>query len=185
MEDEKIIELYFSRNETAITETKNKYKNYLCYIANNILHNFQDTEECENDTYTAAWHSIPPNRPLKLQLFLGRLIRNIALNKWDFNTAKKRNSGFDLILSELEDCIASRSNVENEVDEHELSLAISSFLHDTDEISRKIFIRRYWYSDSISEICFSLSISKSKAKSILFRTRNKLREYLIGEGFTI
>lgn len=185
MEDEKIIDLFWERSESAISETSKKYGRYCQKIALNILNNREDAEECENDAYIALWNTIPPNRPSFLKVFLGRMVRNISLDKYDYNTAKKRNNKFDIILSELEECIASTENVESIYEKGQVSKAISDFLRSIDKDKRIVFIRRYWYSDSISDISQLLGFSESKIKSMLFRTRNKLKVHLKKEGLLI
>lgn len=185
LDDEKIVDLYWERTEIAISETSKKYSRYLRTIAFNILSNHLDAEECENDTYIAAWNAMPSARPNKLLAFLGRITRNIALDRYDYNTAKKRNNEFDLLLSELEDFISSPSDVETQFENGELSKAISNYLRTIDSKYRLVFIRRYWYSDSIKSISSHLSMSESKVKSILFRTRKNLKTYLEKEGIII
>ena len=182
MDDEKIVDLYWERSELAIAETSIKYGKYCRTIALNILSNHLDAQECENDTYIAAWNAIPPTRPIKLLAFLGRLTRNIALDRYDYNAAKKRNGKFNILLSELEECIPSANNVEMQYESGQVSMAISDFLRSIDSEIRVVFIRRYWYSDSLKDISKQLGISESKLKSILFRTRNKLKVYLEKEG---
>ncbi len=185
MEDESIVYLYLQRSQQAILETKKKYGAYCRVIARSILSNYCDIEECENDTYLAAWNTIPPNIPRKFSVFLGRITRNIALDKHGYNTAKKRNSEFEVILAELEECIASIHTVEAEYEAGEIANYINKFLYTIDVQSRNIFIKRYWYSDSIAELSRQFDMSSSKVKSILFRTRNKLRFYLEKEGVNI
>lgn len=146
MEDEQIVDLYWERSETAIHETKNKFGR-LCYtIAYNILSSQADAEECENDTYFVAWKTIPPTRPKKLSNFLGRLTRNIALDKYDYNTAQKRNREFDLILSELDNMISSPTNVEDIYECGQVAKTLSMFLRSINDENRNIFLRRYWYA---------------------------------------
>lgn len=185
LEDEKIVSLYMERSENAIIETANKYGSFCRTIAFNILSNYTDAEECENDTYLAAWNTIPPTRPTKLSTFLGRLTRNIALDKYDYYTAQKRNSKFDLLLSELDDCISVPDNVEEEYEAGQVAKVISEFLRSRDYESRNVFLRRYWYADSISDISERFGMSESKVKSMLFRTRKKLKQYLKREGMII
>lgn len=182
MEDHEIVHLFLQRSQRAIIETKNKYGAYCRVIARNILSNDSDVEECENDTYLAAWDAIPPHLPRKFPVFLGRLTRNIALDKHGYNTAKKRNREFEVMLTELEGCLASPRTVEKEYEAGELANLISQFLYDTEVRARNIFIRRYWYSDSIGDLAMRFNMSSSKVKSILFRTRKKLRAYLDKEG---
>lgn len=185
MDDKEIITLYLQRSQMAIIETKSKYGHYCRAIASNILSNYADIEECENDTYMAAWNIIPPNWPNKLSVFLGRVIRNIALDKYSYNKAKKRNNEFDVILSELEECLSSPDTVENQYEHGELAKSISKFLYTIDREARSVFIRRYWYSDSIKEISTNFNMSSSKVKSMLHRTRSKLKKHLEKEGFEI
>lgn len=183
MEDEIIVNLFWQRSESAIIETSKKYSRYCNKIAFNILNNYQDAEECENDSYNAVWNAIPPNHPRSLKVFLGRIVRNISLSKYDYNTAQKRNSHFDVILYELEECIASNENVEAIYEGVELSRVIDSFLSKIDKDSRIVFVRRYWYCESIIDISLFLHMSESKVKSLLYRTRNKLKLYLEKEGY--
>ncbi|WP_301108852.1 sigma-70 family RNA polymerase sigma factor [Sporosarcina sp.] len=185
MEDENIVDLYLQRSGQAILETKKKYGAYCRVVARNVLSNRLDIEECENDTYLAAWNTIPPTIPRKLSVFLGRITRNIALDKHSYNTAKKRNREFEVILAELEECIASIHTVETEYEAGETANYINQFLYTIDEQSRNLFIKRYWYSNSIEELSRQFNMSSSKVKSILFRTRNKLRFYLEREGINI
>jgi len=182
MEDQGIVHLYIQRSQQALIETKLKYGAYCKSIVRNILSNPSDIDECENDTYLAAWNAIPPNMPRKLSVFLGRIARNIALDKYGYNTAKKRNREFEVILTELEECLASSNTVEKEYEAAEIANLINQFLYKVDEQSRNLFIRRYWYSDSIEELTVRFQMSSSKAKSMLFRTRNKLKVHLNQEG---
>lgn len=178
MDDSSIINLYINRSEQAILETKKKYGRYCRTIARNILSNHLDVEECESDTYLATWNTIPPQQPKELKVFLGRIIRNIALDKYSYNTAKKRNKEFEVILNELEECIPANSTVEMEYEEGEIAKLMNQFLYMLEEEKRNLFIRRYWYSDSIAEIASRFHMSQSKVKSSLFRIRNKLKTYL-------
>lgn len=183
MDDNLIIDLFWNREEIAIRHTARKYGNYLCKIAFNILHVNKEVEECVNDTYFAAWNQIPPKRPKKLLPFLGRITRNISLNRYDYLTAKKRNGTFDILLSELEDCLSSSANVEKTYENGEISRIISDFLMSCDSDTRNVFVRRYWFSDSISDISKMFNMSESKIKSMLFRTRIKLKGHLEKEGY--
>lgn len=182
MEDQGIVHLYLERSQQAIVETKNKYGAYCRVIARNILSSYSDVEECENDTYLAAWNAIPPTMPRKFSVFLGRITRNIALDKYGYNTAKKRNREFEVILTELEDCLSSTDTVETVYEAGEIAKVINQFLYDIDEQARHLFIRRYWYTESIKDLAMRFNMSTSKVKSILFRTRNKLRIHLDKEG---
>ena len=185
MDDNAIIDLFFQRSENAITETSLKYHQYCMTIAYNILPCHHDAEESVNDTYLTAWNIIPPNRPKKLSAFLGRITRNIALNKYDYYKAKKRNNEFDLILSELGDIVSAQESVETQYEAGQVAEAISAFLRCIDTENRNVFIRRYWYTDSISDIANRFGISESKIKSMLLRIRNKLKSFLEKEGIKI
>lgn len=182
MEDEKIIELYQIKNENAIKETSVKYGKYIRKIASNILNNESDSEECENDTYQATWRNIPPESPKSLKAFLGRITRNIALDRYDHNTAKKRNTHFDVVLSELEECIPAKGSVENAYENLVLEETISEYLKGIERTKRIIFVRRYWHSDSVHDIALKFGFGESKVKSILMRTRQGLKKYLERQG---
>lgn len=186
MEDERIIDLYWARQENAIVETDKKYGNYCRSIALHILKSMEDSEECVNDTWMKAWDSMPPKRPDFLSAFLGKITRNISISRYRMNHARKRGSGeVDLLLMELEECLPSAKSVEEEIEGKETAAAIDRFLYGIDEESRNIFIRRYFFVDSIKEITKRFGISESKVKSQLFRTRNKLRDHLEKEGIVL
>ncbi|MBQ9141975.1 MAG: sigma-70 family RNA polymerase sigma factor [Lachnospiraceae bacterium] len=178
MEDSQIIELFWQRCESAITETSHKYGKLCRRIAMNIVGNYSDAEECENDTYIAVWNAIPPTRPKIFSAFLSKIARNIALNRYEYNKALKRNNEFDLILSELEECIADKNTVEKTFEEGLLAGIIDDFLAGLSKEKRVIFVRRYWYSDNVKDIAKRMQISESKVKTVLFRTRKELQEYL-------
>ena len=153
MDDSKIIELYMDRSEQAISETARKYGRYCHYIAYNILHNDEDSEECVNDTYLRTWNSIPPKRPNKLQTFLGKITRNLSLNKYEKQSAEKRGSGqIPLILDELTECIPADRNSETLVEDMVIKETLDRFLENLSADARKIFVRRYWYMSSVKEI---------------------------------
>ena len=186
MTDTEIIDLYWERSESAIHETERRYGRYCTTIAMNILRNEEDAEECVNDTYFKAWNSIPPERPSVFPAFLGRIARNLALDKYKARKAQKRASDETaLLLSELEDCIPSGRSVEDEVDAGIAAEAIDRFLSFTKKEDRVLFVRRYWYADSITMIAQRYSMGESRVKTNLFRTRNKLKDYLEKEGITI
>jgi len=186
MEDRSILNLYNSRDESAITETAAKYGGYCTKIAMNILRNEQDADECVNDTWLKAWESIPPMVPVILSSFLGRITRNLALNALKANNTKKRGGNqIHLVLEELDDCIQSPASTESEFDSKETEKTISDFLYTLKKESRVVFVRRYWYYDSISDIAKAHKMSKSKVKSMLLRTRNKLKQYLEERGIII
>ena len=164
MDDAKIVQLYWDRNEQAISATADKYGNYCAAIAKNILGNSQDTEECVNDTYLNAWNSMPPHRPNILATFLGKITRNLALNKYKHNTA---------------------DNVEQEIHRQELILAINHFLKKLPSDKRNIFVCRYWYFDSISDIAAHFDMTENNVSVTLNRLRLKLRNYLLERGFEL
>lgn len=182
MEDSQIIDLYWQRSEAAITETSKKYGKLCRHIALNIVGNYSDAEECENDTYVATWNAIPPTRPNIFSAFLSKIARNIALNRYEYNKAQKRNNEFDLILSELEECIAGKSTVEEAYEEGVIASMLDDFLESLSQEKRVIFVRRYWYSDAVKDIAKRLQISESKVKTVLFRTRKELQDYLAERG---
>lgn len=185
MDDSDIVDLFIKRDEMAIKEVSIKYGCKLNNIAKKILDNKEDVQECENDTYLVAWKLIPPNEPRNyLFSFLAKIIRNKSLNYCKNKNAIKRKAIVIELSKELEECIAS-SNSEKNLCGDEIGTIISSFLRKEKEEVRLIFIRRYWYVDSINDISNMFNISKSKVKSILFRTRNKLRFYLEKEGYKI
>lgn len=185
MEDEKIIEYYFARDERALTETARKYSRMIKAIAYRILKNSPDSEECENDTYHVAWNKIPPARPPFLSAFLGRIARNLAFDRYDYNTAAKRNEELETGLEELENCIGSPDSVETEYERRQLAGQISDFLRSTGSVKRAVFLRRYWYCDSIADISARYGFSAAKVKSMLMRTRRELKKYLNNRGSAV
>ena len=186
MEDAYIVDLYWARSETAIDETSAKYGKYCYAIAYNILANAEDADESVNDTYLAAWNSMPPQRPSVLSSFLGKLTRRISIDKWRAHNAGKRGSGeIILALDELSDCVPSGGSVEQTVETAELGKAIDCFVMSLPLAERRVFICRYWYLDSIASICQQFGFSQSKVKVMLHRTRNHLRDYLERQGASL
>lgn len=185
MEDNKIIELYFERNEKAIAETQIKYGNYCYSISYNILNNNEDVQECLSDTYLNTWNSIPPHRPSILSTYLGKIIRRLSIDKYRKYHAQKRSSEYAISLDELEDCISNNIDSKDIVDEKVLVERINEFLGKLAKEERRIFISRYFYFESINEICGKFNYGESKIKMILKRTRDKLRDYLMKEGYEI
>ncbi len=184
MEDNEIIELYFSRNERAIAETQTKYGK-LCYsIANKIVGNEHEADECVSDTYLGIWQAIPPERPNCFKAFVAKIARNNALSRLRYNTAAKRNADAVLSLHELEEIIPASSRFD-EIEDREVGKWISEFLYVEKEETRNIFLRKYWFFDSITEISERYGHSEAKIKSILFRTRNKLKGYLTEKGVSL
>ena len=183
MDDTQIVELYWARKESAIEETAAKYGSYCRSIAGNILQNQDDAEECVNDTWLGAWNSMPPHRPSVLSTFLGKLTRRISIDKWRRTTAKKRGDGqLPLVLAELEDCVSDGKSIEEETERKLLAEIIATFVKSLPETEQKIFLCRYWYMDSVGSIATRFRFSESKVKSMLFRTREKLRTCLEKEG---
>ena len=185
LEDSKIIELFFARVEQAIVELSAKYGTVCGRIARNILKNDLDAEECVNDTYLAAWNTIPPQKPNPLRTYIFRIVRNISIARYHANTSVKRNSYYDVALDELENCLATALTVEQEISAKELSLQIDRFLDTLDKENRVMFVRRYWYSDSITDIAEMFQISNHNVSVRLSRTRDKLKTHLKKEGYEI
>ena len=183
MEDEKIIDLYWARSESAISETELKYGRYLKTVAKNILSDEEDSLECVNDTYLNAWNAMPDQRPDRLSAFLGRITRNLSLKRWDKETAEKRGAGqVPLALEELQECIPESDSADPAADDRALADVLNRFLASMPAEKRIIFMRRYWYLSPVAEIASDLAISESKVKMSLLRSRNELKEYLEKEG---
>lgn len=186
MEDAAIVALFWERNERALTETAAKFGAYCRKIAMNILGSTRDAEECENDTLLAAWNSMPDNRPDRLAPYLGRITRNLALDRSDAARAQKRGGGqAALVLEELEDCLPAPDGVEEQFDAAETARRISAFLRTLPEETRRIFVRRYWYCDPSADIAARLGISEAKVRVTLHRTRKKLAAYLEEGSVTV
>lgn len=183
--DKEIVELYWKRSEEAIACTIRQYGAYLMKLSLNILSIWEEAEECVNEGYFSAWNQIPPDRPLRLLPYLGRIVRCLALNRYDYLSAKKRDMSFSVQLSELEECLTHGNSTEQQYEEREVASAISAFLRTEDEESRNMFVRRYWYSDSVREIADRYGVRESKVKSLLFRVRGRLKEYLEKEGYVL
>lgn len=177
MKDSRIIELFFARDQQALTESQTKFGSYYTAVARNILSDSRDVEEALNQTWFEAWKIIPPNKPDVLSAFLGKITRNISLNMIRSRSAQKRQADFAESYSELEEMIGSRS-VEDEISAKELSESINRFIGDLPEKQQKIFVCRYWYFDSVEEIGKRFGFSKSKVKSTLYRIRKKLHKHL-------
>lgn len=182
MDDELIIDLFWKRSEAAITESDRKYGSYCRSIAYSILNDRQDSEECVNDTWLRAWDAIPPQRPSKLSAFLGRITRNLSLDRYDYNHAAKRSQPLDPLLSELSECIPDQRDGYAQT---ELTEILNQFLHSLDREKRNLFLRRYWYCESIEDLSKRYGLSQSAVKSSLFRVRSKLKDYLEKEGVGI
>lgn len=181
MEDNQIVDLYWRRDENAIRETNGKYGRMLKQTSFSIVRTDADAEECLNDTYLAAWNSMPENRPEYLGAYLAKIIRGLSINRYRMNHSKKRsNNGF--AAEELTDCIADKSDVVAQLEAKELSGIINDFVSGLDYEKRYVFIRRYFYSDSIEQISVRTGFSVTKLKSMLLRLRRSLKEILEEEG---
>ena len=186
MEDGAIVALYWERNETAIQETSDKYGRYLTKIALNILADREDAEESVNDTYLHAWNAMPPHRPHVLSTFLGRITRHLSIDFYRRqHSAKRGGSEYALSLDELSDCVPGAGSPEEALDAQELAGHINRFLRDLAPEARQLFVRRYYYFDPLGEAASSLGMTESKAKTLLFRTRQKLKEFLEKEGYVL
>ena len=185
LEDSQIIDLFFERSEQGIVELDRKYGAAVRKTAANILNNQQDAEECANDAYLGTWNTIPPHRPSLLGSYVCRIARNLAVSRYRANTAAKRNSGFDLVLDELAECLPSGVNVETDYEARELTETINRFLATLDWDDRFLFVRRYWYADSVADIAAVTHGSTNQISVRLFRIREKLRKILIKEGLLV
>ena len=185
MTDAQIIDLFFERSEQAIEELAKKHGGAVSRVAYNILGNSRDTEECVNDTWLGTWNAIPPERPAPLRSFVCRIARNLATKRYHANTAEKRNSQYDLALDELAACIPDGNSVEDAYGAKELAAAISSFLDTLAYADKFLFMRRYWYADSLADIA-AMSGMRYKTVSVrLTRIKAKLKHYLMKEGLLV
>ena len=186
MEDGAIIDLYWAREERALTETDSKYGGMCRSIAFNILQDRWDSEECVNDTWLRAWNSMPPQRPGVLSAFLSRITRNLSLDRYKAARAAKRGGGqMPLALEELGDCVPAGNDVEDSVELRELTRILDSFLRDLPEKEACVFLRRYWYVDSTRDIAQRYEMAEGSVKSMLYRVRRKLKERLEKEGVAL
>ena len=186
MDDGQIIDLYWQRDQRAIDETSQKYGPFLFGLAWNILRSRGDAEECVNDTYLRTWNAIPSARPTAFQAWLGRIARNLSLDRWKQNRAQKRGGDeMELLLGELDACIPAPRTTERHLEDREIAATLSDFLRQLPKERRVIFLRRYWYGDDIETISQRLGCSQGKVKSALFRTRNALKTYLEKEGVAL
>lgn len=181
MEDQEIIALFGSRSEQAIAELSHKYGNICKKISFRILNDVRDVEECLNDTWLGVWDSIPPHHPDSLNAYICRMTRNLSLKKFRYNTAQKRNSYYDLSLSELEQCIPAKSG-EMEAETEELSVLIEQFLDSLSKPDRVMFMKRYWFTEPISEIAKEFGMSENHVSVKMLRIRNKMKKFLEREG---
>lgn len=186
MKDDQIIELYWQRDENAIRETQTQYGKYCHAIAEHILHDDKDAEECVNDTWLQAWNNIPPQRPTYLQLYLAKITRNLAFGRYRTSHAKKRGGGeANAVLEELAECLAGTSDVETEYLGQELADSINRFVRSLPELKGNLFVRRYFYTEPVSEIAKRYGLTENHIMVILSRVRKKLKIYLEKEGYEI
>ncbi len=186
MEDEKIVDLFLDRDESAISHVAEKYGSRLCTISYRITQDHATAEECENDTYLEAWNRIPPNEPRAyLSAFLSKIVRNISLNRCIERKRLKRSAYVSELSKEMEQCIAGKDHVGEYLDSVEMGKLISTFLKSQSKTKRIIFMHRYYYLDSISDISKRFGYSQSKVKTMLFRMRKELREFLEEEGYIV
>ena len=183
MEDSQIVDLYWQRSADAITESTAKYDGYCHAIALRILGSRLDAEECVNDTWIGAWNAMPGHRPACLSAFLGKLTRRAACNRLEALRAEKRGGGeLPLVLEELADCVPAAADPARDVEEAELAREVNRFLRCLPEQACSVFLRRYWYAEPLADIAARYGISEGAVKASLFRTRQKLRDYLEKEG---
>lgn len=186
VEDTQILDLYWERDEQAISESDKRYGRYCHSIAYNILHDREDSDECVNDTWMRAWNVIPPKRPDKLAIFLGTITRNLSIDRWKRKRARKRGNGeMDAALDELIECIPASSSVEDVVEASELEKMINDFLYDLPERDCNVFLRRYWFMEEYSAISRRYGMKLNTVKTSLHRTREKLKVYLEKEGVVL
>ncbi len=186
MNDDAIVELYWQRDESAITATQEKYSAYLMKIARNILNDTEDSEESVNDTYLAAWNSMPPQKPSVLSTYLGKLTRRISISMFRRRNAEKRQgSEFALSISEVEEIMTDHANPEKELEAKQLGELLNTFLRSLKPDELNTFIGRYFYMDPLKDVAGYCGMSEGKAKTVLFRTRQKLKDYLIKEGYEL
>lgn len=186
LDDNIIVDLFLMRDRKALEQTSKKYGSRLRSISYRIVDDYQTAEECENDTYMEAWNTIPPHEPKNyLYAFLARITRHISLNCCRNRSRLKRSAFIVELSKEIEQCIPAPDDVECRIDDAELSDVINSFLGRLSEEKRNIFIRRYWYLDSVTDISKRFGLSESKIKTTLFRCRNELRRYLEEEGYAL
>ncbi|MBR4627853.1 MAG: sigma-70 family RNA polymerase sigma factor [Ruminococcus sp.] len=181
MDDHMILELFRNRDENAIAELKKKYDKLCTYVAGNILSQHEDIEECVNSAYFDVWNNKLPDDPGSLKTYLCRIVKNKAIDRLKYNSAEKRSPQLTVSLDELAECIPARA--EEELSAAQLAAAISSFLREQDELRRKVFVRRYWYGDALGRIAELYGMNEKTVATYLYRTREKLKEYLRKEGY--
>lgn len=177
MEDAAIIDLYWARDQQAIAESERKYGSFCGRLARNILCNLQDAEECVNDTWHRAWNTIPPQRPNSLRAYLGRIVRNLAIDRWRRNTAQKRGEGIEVMLSELEGCLPSGQTPQQELEHQEITRALEDWLDTLSREERAMFLRRYWYGTAVADLAAEWGCTPNCMSQRLRKLRLSLRRY--------
>ena len=185
MQDEEIVNLYWARSENAIAETETKYGRYCHYIAYQILNNDEDAKEIVSDTYLKAWNTIPPQKPDKLKPYVGMISRQLALDAYEAAHAQKRGGRVTLLLDELSECIPDNDSGDDIGESVALREALNEFVRSLPDMAQKVFVRRYWYASSVTEIAEAYSMKESSVTVLLMRTRRKLKDFLKKEGFDI
>ena len=186
MEDSEIIRLYWQRSEQAIRESEHRYGAYCRAIARNILPSPADAEETVSDTWLRAWNVMPPQRPVRLSAFFGRITRNLAFDRWRRQTAEKRGGGaLDGVLEELGECVSGGGSAEDEAEQRELGAALNGFLASLPKEKRRLFLGRYWYARSVKELARQSGMTEGAVSVTLHRLRGKLKSYLEERGFTL
>lgn len=186
MDDNTIVQMFWDRNQNAISVTSEKYGAYCMSIAYNILGNYQDAEECVSDTYLNTWNSIPTNRPKMLSTYLGKIVRNLSFNIYKKKKAQKRGSGqISLVIEELADVITDSNDIENEWNKKLLIESINSYLSELPDVKRRIFVCRYWYADSVKDIAGRFGMTENNVSVTLQRLRSQLHNYLVERGFEL
>ena len=182
MTDAQIVEMYWERNEQAISVTAEKYGTYCYSVAYGILHNEEDSKESVNDTYMSAWNSMPPHKPGILKTFLGKITRRLSIDRWRRKNAEKRSGETAEVLDELAECISQSGNPIAEMEKEMLDETINAFVKELKDTEQRVFLCRYWYAKPVKEIAKLFGFSESKVKVMLMRTRNKLKARLETEG---
>lgn len=185
MEDKQIVDLFFERSESAITETEKKYGRYCHYIAYRILENDEDAKEIVNDTYLKTWNTVPPNRPDPLKPYVGMISRQLSLDRYEEYHTQKRGGQVMLVLDELAECIPDNDSGEDIGESVALRDALNKFVWSLPNKTQNVFVRRYWYSSSVAEIAEEYGMKESTVTVLLLRTRKKLKEFLHKEGFDV
>lgn len=185
MDDDQIVDLFWNREESAIEQAAEKYGSYCQTIALNILSNREDAEECVNDTWLRVWNAIPPERPKVFRAWVGKITLRLALNRWQKNHSQKRYAGLEEVLSELEECLPSDEMIEQQIAANEITRIINQWLGTLEREDRVIFVRRYWYGDTVKQLALACGVSPGKIAKRLFLLRGKLKAALAKEDVLV